>query len=112
MNGYLLLILQLALPLALTALAMAYLSPALGRLLEDLCGSRDRADFWLRLTWIACALVPVTWLMLEDADAGADVVAAIREILGVSLAGVTFTLALVALVVRRFIPPPAARSGS
>ena len=112
MNGYLLLVLQLVLPLGLTALAMAYLSPALGRLLEDLCGSGDRADFWLRLTWIACALVPITWLMLEDADAGADAASVIRETLGVSLAGVTFTLAMVALVVRRFIPPPAVRSGS
>lgn len=105
MNTYLLLFLQLAVPPVMAALAMAYLSGALSRLLEELCGTAERADFWVRMTWIACVLVPLTWMMMFGGGTEQALADAIRAILGASLAGLSLSLGTVALVLWRFIPP-------
>jgi hypothetical protein len=92
------------------AVAMAvvwYIKPYLHEVLVDLCGTEVRAAFWTAFSTITVALTPIVFALHYRPDASADA-RAVFEIgtqLEWALAGLLFSIVLLALVLAKFIPP-------
>ena len=59
MNLITLFLLQLAITLAACLLLAGYLRPTLKRVLIDLCGTEERAQFWVKFSLILLVLLPI-----------------------------------------------------
>ena len=59
MNRILIYLLEVAVTLAVCAAIVAYLRPHLRRILADLCGTDERAQFWLAFATILLAGLPL-----------------------------------------------------
>ena len=108
-------LLQLAIPLFLGLAVMAYLRGITGRLLLDMCGTKDRAEFWVRVTTILVAATPLSLVLVfgtspttnlcQGAELPADNI--IRNAVSWSLVGILLALGLVSRGIWRQIPKPA-----
>jgi len=59
MSAVTIFVIQLAVTLAACLLLTAYLRPALKRVLTDLCGTEQRAQFWTSFSNLLLVLLPV-----------------------------------------------------
>lgn len=103
------LLLQISLPLLVGLAASGYLSRATRRLLLDLCGTEDRADFWVRATAILLTGTPLA-LVLLFGQAGGPVPALpeiARQALTLSLLGLLLGVAVLARLIWKRVPLPA-----
>jgi uncharacterized membrane protein YhaH (DUF805 family) len=111
MNLILLSIFQFVSPAAIGVMAMVYLRGVTQRLLVDLCGTADRADFWVRVTSILMATAPLALVLLaahsplrcmpDDATCALSV---LRQTIIFSLVGILISVGIVARVVGRYVP--------
>ncbi len=118
MNTTLVTVLQLAGPVLLGLSVAAYLRPVLRRLLVDLCGTAERADFWLRVTVVLLALAPLAAVLLFGGNpascGGTDAYCTstlLRRSLGLTLLGVLGGLGTVVRAVWRQVPAATAPTG-
>jgi uncharacterized membrane protein YhaH (DUF805 family) len=91
----------------LTCLAFVfYLKAPLRAILVELCGTRERADFWAALSHAALVLVPLIFAMQYIPEAGPGTVAVVQLAtqLKWALIGLAAAVAVIALVLSRFIP--------
>jgi len=100
------LLLQLAIPLAAGLFVSVYLRDAVYRLLVDLCGTGERADFWLRAIGVLAIGTPMVLVLLfgdsinlESRCVPADFADTIRHTLALSLGGVLLSVGLVSRVI-------------
>jgi SNF family Na+-dependent transporter len=110
MNIFWIYLLQIAITAAISVMMVAYFRPHLRRVLVDLCGTQERAQFWVVFSSIVLVGVPLIFGMgynpLES-DPGRlffDTARQVRtNLLGLLLAllGVGFTVSFFALVAPR-----------
>jgi uncharacterized membrane protein YhaH (DUF805 family) len=104
MNAITPFIVGLGITVAASGLVVAYLHAHLRKILIDLCGTVERANFWMAFSNVTLMLVPLI-LALHYRPAGApqSVFFHITDQLGSALIGLITTMGMVGLVLRRFI---------
>ena len=107
MSAAYLFLIGVAVTAALAIGVVWYIRPSLHAVLVDLCGTEVRAAFWTAFSTIAVALTPIMFALHYRPHASADA-PAVFEIgtqLEWALAGLLFSIVLLALVLAKFIPP-------
>ncbi len=92
----------LILPVALPLASLAYLRPILRKVLTEICGTSERAEFWIRSATILSvfgALILV--LAFGPRGDGADVMESLRWVLILTLAGAFVGIAWIARAIWR-----------
>jgi hypothetical protein len=98
--------------LALVALAstvmVAYVSKYLRLLLIELCGTAERASFWLAFSNVALVIVPLIFALncSLELGPGVNIVFEMARQLKYGLVGFVVTLTIMAFLLSRFIPTP------
>ena len=78
----------LGLPIALTLASMAYLRPILLNVLTEICGTSERAEFWIRsVTMLSLFGALMLVLAFGPRGDGRDIYESLRWILVLTLAG-------------------------
>ncbi len=83
---------------------VVYLRRHLGRLLVELCGTKERADFWAAFSNIILMLVPLAITLLYRPKANVELIFQVSNHLAVSLLGLAATVMGMGGVVGSFIP--------
>lgn len=85
--------------------AVAYLRRPLMTILIELCGSRERATFWVAFSNVAVLLVPLLFAMqyTPATTAGAPALLEVAAQLKWALAGLLGAICVLAYVIGRFI---------
>ena len=85
---------------------VAYVQRHLRALLIELCGTPERASFWLAFSNVALVLVPMIFALDYKPDAGPDknIIFEMATQIKYALIGFVITLGGLALVLYRFIP--------
>lgn len=98
--------------LALVAMActgmVVYVSKYLGLLLMELCGTAERASFWLAFSNVALVIVPLIFALncSLELGPGVNIVFEMARQLKYGLVGFVSTLTIMAFLLYRFIPTP------
>ena len=92
----------LVVTIAVSALTLAYLRRPLLRILVDLCGTEDRAGFWLAFSNVTLTLVPLIFA-LNYRPENQPLIFAISSQLERALVGLTGSVVVLGLVLSRFI---------
>jgi uncharacterized membrane protein YhaH (DUF805 family) len=89
-------------------LVMFYMKPYLQKLLIDLCGTPDRANFWTAFSCITLILVPIICAMHFRPDSATHISSYLMIIdqLKWALIGLVGTVIVLGVVISRFIPRP------
>ena len=95
----------LGVTLVMAAGAAIYLKSALGNILKELCGTRERAAFWTTFSNIAVTAVPLIFAMQYTPDTGAhtNTVFELVAQLKWGLIGLVATVVTLGWVLSRFI---------
>ena len=111
MNLILLSIFQFVSPVVIGVMVMVYLRSVTQRLLVDLCGTVDRADFWVRVTSVLMATAPLALVLLAQQSplrcTPGDTACALnvlRQTIIFSLVGILISVGIVARGVGRYVP--------
>lgn len=95
----------------LVALAVVgYMHRPLGKLLEELCGNRERAEFWTVFSNVTVGLVPVIFAMQYQPEPGPRALFEVSIQFKWGLIGLVTSILVLGWVVGRFIrksPVPA-----
>lgn len=104
MNLILSFLIEVTLTLAASALIVRYLYPYLKKILVDLCGTEDRAQFWAAFSNILLLGVPVIFALGYRPQTGIaeELFFEVLRRLGENLAGMLFAVITVGLVVAFF----------
>lgn len=102
---------QIAIPLAFGILAASYLREVTRALLLDLCGTPERADFWVRTTAILLAGTPLALVLVFGHNAN-PLPEVIHQAMTLSLIGTLLAVAFLARLIWKQVPadncPPSA----
>jgi hypothetical protein len=109
---------QFITPILAGLLVSRYLHHVLRQLLIDLCGTAERAAFWVRVTAVLLVAMPLLLVMLTSgtpsACSGSEAACAIdvlRRTCVFTLVGVLSAVLAVASIARRYIPGEASAKG-
>ena len=96
----------LGLTLVIAMGAAIYLKAALERILNELCGTRERAGFWTAFSNVAITLVPLVFAMqyTPETSAQANAVFELATQLKWGLVGLLATVVTLGWILSRFIP--------
>ncbi|HYL62652.1 MAG TPA: hypothetical protein VE077_08515 [Candidatus Methylomirabilis sp.] len=85
---------------------VAYLKNHLRLLLIELCGTAERASFWLALCNVTLVAIPVIFVLgyRPELESNSNVIFEITGQLKSALVGIVITLGSFALVLLKFIP--------
>lgn len=107
----LLLVFQFIGPVVVGLIVTRYLRMVTWRLLIDLCGTADRADFWVRVSAVLMIAAPFVLVLAAGGSplkcSATDAICAasvLRTTLIAMLLGVLVTVGTVASVIGRYIP--------
>jgi hypothetical protein len=92
---------------AVLSLALvAYIRPHLNGLLMELCGTAERARFWLAFSNVTLVLVPLIFALdyNPDSASGTNLVFDMATQLKHAIIGFVMALTLLAIILLRFIP--------
>ena len=94
--------------MAASALAVRYLHHSLEKILDELCGNRDRAAFWTAFSGLTVGLVPVIFALSYSPEANTPPLLEIAAQLKWGLIGMVTSVVILGWVISRFIPrrPP------
>jgi len=111
MNIALLLAFQFACPALIGLVVTRYLRVVTMRLLVDMCGTTDRAEFWVRVCSVMMVLVPLALVLMAARSPlrclSDDVIClelVLRQTLVFTLIGALVTVGAIAGVVGRYLP--------
>ncbi|ALS61093.1 hypothetical protein [Pandoraea norimbergensis] len=116
MQSMLFFALSLVIPMTSGLLVTRYLGPVLGRVLTDLCGTRERADFWVRICMVLLVALPLFLVLLVSPgrvcrlDAMECAVNLIRGASFFTVIGLLLGVWIIASMVRRYLPKPGAKA--
>jgi hypothetical protein len=87
-------------------LAVGHLKQHLRRILIDLCGTEERANFWTAFSNITLILVPLIFAMHYRPQTGPDTVALfeIGNQIEWALIGLVLSILVLGIVISRFMP--------
>ena len=94
--------------LLMSLTVVIYLMNPLRKILTELCGTRERADFWLAFSNVALMLTPLIFAASCTPDPRGDLVIEIATQLKWAFIGLLTAMIIIGLVISRFIPRPAA----
>jgi hypothetical protein len=105
MTTSVLFLLGLGLTLIATFAIVAYLRSPLHNILVELCGTRERAAFWVSFSNVTITLVPLIFAMqyTPDLKAGSTAVLELAAQLKWALAGLLFAVLILGWVLMGFI---------
>jgi hypothetical protein len=105
MTTSVLFLLGLGLTLIATFAIVAYLRSPLHNILVELCGTRERAAFWVSFSNVTITLVPLIFAMqyTPDLKEGSTAVLELAAQLKWALAGLLFAVLVLGWVLRGFI---------
>jgi hypothetical protein len=105
MTTSVLFLLGLGLTLIATFAIVAYLRSPLHNILVELCGTRERAAFWVSFSNVTITLVPLIFAMqyTPDLKAGSTGVLELAAQLKWALAGLLFAVLILGWVLKGFI---------
>lgn len=105
MTTSVLFLLGLGLTLIATFAIVAYLRSPLHSILVELCGTRERAAFWVSFSNVTITLVPLIFAMqyTPDLKAGSSAVLELATQLKWALAGLLFAVLVLGWVLKGFI---------
>jgi hypothetical protein len=88
--------------------AVTYLTPSLRKVLTELCGTAERANFWTAFSNLALILMPLVFALHQIPESNPEIplVFQLGRQLEWALGGLVVTVLLVGLVISRFIPRP------
>jgi len=92
--------------LSTSLIIVIYLMNPLRRILTELCGTRERADFWLAFSNVALMLTPLIFAASFPPDSRGNWVVEIATQLKWAFVGLLTALMISGLVISRFIPRP------
>jgi hypothetical protein len=106
MNAEWLFVIGLVVTMAASALTLGYLRHSLRRILVDLCGTEDRAAFWLAFSNVTLFLIPFLFALHRHPASGslAEAIFGIGDQLEAALLGLVVSVVALGLVLSRFIP--------
>lgn len=111
---------QISIPLFLATVVTVYLRGATRRLLTDLCGTVDRAEFWIRITAVLTSAAPLSLVLIFahtppacTLTTGECLGEVVRQAVSLSLMGIIAAVAVLAQTIWKQIPgvTPAAHPG-
>lgn len=115
METILLLAFQLAGPVSIGLAITCYLRAVTLRLLTDVCGTRDRAEFWVRVSAVLTVCMPLSLVLLAATSPvkclSGDPVCeelVVRQTFLFTLLGSLLSVAAVACMIARYLPQPQA----
>ncbi|MCE1181428.1 MAG: hypothetical protein LWW81_03860 [Rhodocyclales bacterium] len=104
---------QLLIPLLTGPILAAYLKSAMHRLLVELCGNSQRADFWWRISSVLLIGLPLILVLslgdnisMGQMNGLVDVSKIVRQTSALTLFGILIAVAYLALQMRKFMPQP------
>lgn len=99
-------LIDLTLTLSICVGVVGYVAKHLKSLVVELCGTAERASFWLAFSNVSLVLIPLIFALdyRPEVAAGTPVVFAIANQLKYALIGFAVTLGLLALVLLSFLP--------
>jgi hypothetical protein len=105
MTTSVLFLLGLGLTMIATFAIVAYLRSPLHNILVELCGTRERAAFWVSFSNVTITLVPLIFAMqyTPDLKAGSSAVLELAAQLKWALAGLLFAVLILGWVLKGFI---------
>jgi hypothetical protein len=83
---------------------VAYMRRPLGILLQELCGTRERAEFWTVFSSVTVALVPAIFAMSYRPQADAIALFEVVSQLKWGLVGLVMSVLMLGWILSRFIP--------
>ena len=105
MNSSWLFLSGVVLTAAISILVVVYLQRPLLRILIDLCGTEDRAKFWLAFSNVTVCLTPLLFaLHHRPEDSAASSVFQLADQLEGALLGLVISVFVLGFVLGRFIP--------
>jgi len=106
MSAHWLFLCGLAVAAGASLAVVAYLRRSLLRILVDLCGSEDRARFWLAFSNVTVTLVPLLFALHQrpSADSHAAPIFEFADQLEIALLGLVISVFVLGFVLGRFIP--------
>ncbi len=112
MTSSILFLIGLATTLVTSLAIVTYLRAPLHTILVELCGTRERAAFWVAFCNVTIALVPVIFAMqyTPELRAGTSPVFEVAAQLKWAFAGLLCTVVVIGWVLSRFIPRQAVAS--
>jgi hypothetical protein len=89
-----------------------YLAPSLNKLLADLCGNQDRANFWSAFSSVTLVLVPLIFALQFRPDPGqpVSVVFELSTQIEWALIGLVCTVVVLGFVLGQFISAAARKA--
>lgn len=91
---------SLGLPVVLTVGVMGYLRPILRHVLTEICGTEQRAEFWIRAASVLALFGGmIVVLAFGPRDSGADLIADLRTTVMLTLLGAFVGVAWIARVI-------------
>jgi cobalamin synthase len=90
---------------AIALVVVVYLRPSLNKLLADLCGTQERANFWSAFSCVTLVLVPMIFALHCRPEAGQPL-SAVFELatqMEWALIGLVCTVVMLGLVLSKFI---------
>jgi hypothetical protein len=110
MNNLLLFVVQIGVPVMLGIGATIYLRGVTHNLLADICGTEERAEFWVRITTVLTTAMPLVLVLLfgytqnNAMDFWDTAYAILRQTLWLSLIGILAAVAALARTIWKQIP--------
>ncbi len=107
MNDVAVFFIGIGMTLAVSFLVIRYLKPHLHRVLVDLCGTKERADFWTVFSIVMLMLIPFIAAMSYRPRIGQDasVFFELSNQIRWGLIGLAGSVIILGLTLSRFIPP-------
>ena len=110
MSASILFLVGIGITLSMSFTTVIYLMNPLRKILTELCGTRERADFWLAFSNVALMLTPLIFAASCTPDPSGNLVIEIATQLKLSFSGSLTALMITGWVISRFIPRQPARS--
>ncbi|HKW87904.1 MAG TPA: hypothetical protein VJN21_04020 [Candidatus Acidoferrales bacterium] len=100
----------IGLTIVITTAALCYLQPHMRSILTELCGTSERAHFWMSLSNVTLFLTPLIFALRIQPQAGTVVtlIYAMGNQVSLALLGLVLAIGIVGIVISKFIPlkPP------
>ena len=106
MNDVAVFLIGIGLTLVLSFMVVRYLKPHLHRILVDLCGTKERADFWTVFSIVMLMLIPFIAAMSYRPRSGQDasVLFELSNQIRWGLIGLAGSVIILGLTLSRFVP--------
>ena len=104
MSASILFLVGIGITLSMSLTTVIYLMNPLRKILTELCGTRERADFWLAFSNVALILTPLIFAASFPPDLRGNPVIEIATQLKWAFIGLLTAMILIGFVISRFIP--------